>query len=169
MSTIVSGSLPLRVLVVDADEREVAGTLAPFMRMPGAEFRLASDRLSALTIAAVFLPQVALFDLSLPRLEGFHLARQFRQSEQLRQVWLVAGSPFGDTAYRTLAKEAGFDDFVMKPYTPSRFQGLFDKVLDSQVPEHHAGQLCDRTDPAHFLAETAKSHGFNAQNSGQHS
>ena len=35
MSTVVQVSLPLRVLVVDADEREVAGTLAPFMRMPG--------------------------------------------------------------------------------------------------------------------------------------
>jgi PleD family two-component response regulator len=123
---------------------------------------------------------VALFDLSLPRLEGFHLAKQFRQSEQLRQVWLVAGSPFGDKAYRTLAKEAGFDDFVMKPYTPSRFQGLFDKVLDSQLPEHQAGQVCDRNDPAHFLAKSPQAqgshapmhdplHGFNAQNSGQHS
>jgi len=129
MISAAAESLALRVLVVDTDEQEVAGTLAPFMRLPGTEFRLASNRSSALDIATDFLPQVALIDLGLPRLEGFHLAGQLRQLNSLRQVWLVAGSPFGDAAFRTLAKDAGFDDFVLKPYTASRFQGLFDQVL----------------------------------------
>jgi two-component system CheB/CheR fusion protein len=103
------------------------------MQSSEVEFRLASDRASAWQTAAEFMPQMAVFDLGLPRLEGFLLARQIRQSDLLRTTWLVAGSTFGDVAYRTLAKDAGFDDFVLKPYTVARWQGLFERMPRAQA------------------------------------
>jgi PleD family two-component response regulator len=169
MSTIGPASLPLRILAVDANEQEVAAALAPPMRWLGAELRLAADRASALQIAADFLPQVVLLDLGLPRLEGFHLARLFRQLERLRDVWLVAGSPFGDVAFRTLAKDAGFDDFVLKPYTSARFQGLFDQAFQHGALQYgavqhgailnQAGLVGGRVDPAQLSADAAQPHG----------
>jgi DNA-binding response OmpR family regulator len=156
MSVVAPSSLALRVLVIDSDEQEITGTFGPLMQSlagrlapSGAEFRLAADRSSALEIAAAFLPKIVLIDLSLPRLEGFHIARQMRQPVVPNPIWLVAGSPFGDTAYRTLARDAGFDDFVMKPYTQSRIQGVLEKYLNSIGGGAAAGQPGNRIDAAH--------------------
>ena len=151
MSIVAPSGTALRVLVVDPSECETAGTLAPLLQLPGSEFRLASDQSSALEIVATLRPNVALIDLGMPRMEGFHLARQLRQSG-LPQVWLVAGSPFGDKAFRTLAKDAGFDDFVMKPYTSCRLQGLIEKFLNSSAgPQPNPAQPDLRIDPTHSI------------------
>jgi len=61
-------------------------------------------------------PEIAIVDLRLPDLDGIELARRLRVSADLGVIVLTAsGSPEDQEA----ALDAGADDFVTKPVTPS--------------------------------------------------
>ncbi len=60
-------------------------------------------------------PQVALVDIGLPGMDGFDVARAIRRRPHLRDVTLVALTGYGAPADVTAAREAGFDEHVIKP------------------------------------------------------
>lgn len=109
-------ALPLRTLVVD-DNRDGAETLARLVELQGNEVRIAYDGLSALEEARAFEPEVGLIDLQLPELDGFRVAKRLRELSNLHDMLLVAVTGFADRAHRALAQEAGFDKYLVKPFS----------------------------------------------------
>src|SRR5262245_62870443 len=103
-----------RVLVVD-DCRDGANSLATLVRIWGHEARVAYDGPDALRQAVAFRPDVFLLDIGMPELDGYHLARDFRQSDEFRDALVVAVSGFGDPVHLTLGEQAGFDCYMIKP------------------------------------------------------
>lgn len=67
---------------------------------------------------------LALIDLGLPGADGCEVARRLRAAEVGRRRKLVALTGFSDTATRTAAREAGFDDFLVKPVFPEKLAVL---------------------------------------------
>jgi PAS domain S-box-containing protein len=105
---------PLRILIVD-DNVDVADGLARLVSTDGHVVRTAHDAATALTIAQVFHPELVFTDLGLPGMNGYDLARAFRQHETLRSATLVAISGYGQEEHRENSREAGFDDHLLKP------------------------------------------------------
>ena len=70
-----------RVLVVD-DNVDAARLIAAALDAVGHETRAAFDGPAALSIAAIFRPDVVLLDLGLPLMDGFEVARQLRERER---------------------------------------------------------------------------------------
>jgi PAS domain S-box-containing protein len=120
-----------RILVVD-DNQDAADSLALLLRMKGHDVRTAYDGLAAIDAAASHKPDVVLLDVGLPRLNGFDVARRLRESEDLRQVLLVALTGWGHEEDRRRSKEAGFDHHMVKPADPA----ALDRVLDSLASRH---------------------------------
>jgi CheY-like chemotaxis protein len=102
-----------RILVVD-DNADAADTLAAVLRRVGYEVAVAHDAPAALTLAAKFLPAIALLDIGLPVMDGYELARHLR--EQLaKPPRLVAVSGYGHDADLARSRAAGFDVHLGKP------------------------------------------------------
>ena len=117
-----SGSA-LRILVVD-DNRAVATSFERLLRLFGHEVCIAHDGFEALRIASQLKPDVALLDLGLPRMDGFELARLLRQEKDRTGLRLVAVTGWGHESFRLRAREAGFDDHLVKPVDPDALLGL---------------------------------------------
>ncbi|HEX4072495.1 MAG TPA: response regulator, partial [Planctomycetaceae bacterium] len=115
-----------RILVVD-DNQDAANSLAMLLRMKGHDVRTAYDGLEAIDAAVSHKPEIVLLDVGLPRLNGFDVARRLRESEDLRQVMLVALTGWGHEEDRRRSKEAGFDHHMVKPADPA----ALDRVLES--------------------------------------
>jgi len=105
---------PCRVLVVD-DNVDAARSLAMLLRLGGHEVRVANDGPSALRFAEDEAPDLAFFDIGMPGMDGYELARQFRSHPQLRSVVLVALTGWGQAEDRRRTKEVGFDAHEVKP------------------------------------------------------
>lgn len=103
-----------RVLVVD-DNRDAAESLALLLRLNGYDVRVAYDGEAALQVARDYLPDVAVLDLGLPRLDGYEVARRIRQEPALAGITLVAASGYGQEEDRRRSGEAGFDLHLIKP------------------------------------------------------
>lgn len=110
------GEVPL-VLVVDdyADNREMVTELLVLVGLRAAEAR---DGVEALERAAALLPALVLLDVTLPRVDGWEVARRLRADPALRATRILVVT--GDTRVDVLARAraAGCDGVVRKPFAP---------------------------------------------------
>lgn len=106
----------LRIFVVD-DHSDTVVSTSLLLGIWGHEVRSALNGPAALDDAPRFRPHVMLIDLAMPEFDGFRLARELRQLPEFAAVMLVAVSGYPDASHRGLATEAGFDEFLAKPYT----------------------------------------------------
>jgi CheY-like chemotaxis protein len=108
-----------RVLIVD-DNLEAAEMLATLLEAHGHDTSVAGDGPSALAIAPVFKPEVALLDIGLPVMDGYELARRLRSIAGFASTRLVAITGYGQATDRRSSREAGFDEHLVKPVNVDR-------------------------------------------------
>ncbi len=110
-----------RVLLVD-DCVDTASALALVLGLSGHEARVAEDGAAALAEAASWRPDAALIDINLPGgLDGFALAARLRTLLG-HGVRLIALTGLSAPEDRLRARQAGFDDFIVKPATSEQIK-----------------------------------------------
>jgi PAS domain S-box-containing protein len=122
-----AAATPLRILVAD-DNADAAESLAMLLRMDGHEVRIAADGEAAVGIAADFMPEIALLDVGMPRMNGFDAARLMRQRNGRPDIYLVALTGWGQDGDRARSREAGFDTHLVKPASPETIATLVHQV-----------------------------------------
>lgn len=103
-----------RILVVD-DNHDSAESLALLVELLGNEVRTAADGTAALEQVAAFEPTLAFLDIGLPGISGYELARRIRALPHGEKVFLVAVTGWDEARIGARARDAGFDELVMKP------------------------------------------------------
>jgi CheY-like chemotaxis protein len=105
------------VLVVD-DNADQALVLALLLRARGHEVRTAHSGPAALEESVAFRPQAVVLDIGLPGMDGYEVARRLRQLPELRGALLVALTGYAQEEDRRRAREAGFNQYLIKPVEP---------------------------------------------------
>jgi len=116
-----------RVLVVD-DNADAASTLGQLLKSLGHETRVVHDGPAALVAAAEFRPDVVLLDIGMPGMDGYEVARRLNALKGERKFRIVAVTGWGQEADRERAKEAGFDQHVVKPVDV----GLLSRIVEER-------------------------------------
>jgi PAS domain S-box-containing protein len=114
-----------RVLVVD-DNRDAAGSLAMLVGALGHDVREAYSGASALEVVPTFRPDLIVLDVGLPDMDGYETARRIRELPGGRHARIVAAS-----GYREIpgaARDAGMDDYLVKPLKLSVLQQLLSET-----------------------------------------
>lgn len=117
----------LRILVVD-NCPDTADVLAMMVRLWGYDAEACYDGKTALERALVYLPQVVLLDIGLPKINGFEVALDLRDQPQMAMVVIIGITGHGSAAHRGRARAAGFDHYLLKPVAPDHLQGLLGQV-----------------------------------------
>jgi signal transduction histidine kinase/ActR/RegA family two-component response regulator len=112
-----------RILIVD-DNEDAALTLAILIRMLGHEVKAVFDGRDALGEGRNFQPQIVLMDLGMPGMNGIEAAKQIRQLEWGKSVFLVAVTGWGQDEDKRKTREAGFNHHLVKPIRLSDVQDL---------------------------------------------
>jgi PAS domain S-box-containing protein len=115
-----------RVLVVD-DNVDSIVMLAHLLRLQGYGVRTAHTGSVALKLAMEWRPDVVLLDIGLPEIDGYEIARRIRLEPGLKDILLIAMTGYGRDSDVQLAREAGFDQHLLKPVDPARLQELLDR------------------------------------------
>lgn len=103
-----------RVLIAD-DNRDAADMLGEWLRALGSDVSLAYDGAEAVEVARAFQPDVAILDIGMPKLDGYQVAQRIRSESGSRRPKLVALTGWGQQEDRRRAREAGFDEHLVKP------------------------------------------------------
>ena len=113
--TVDSGKFCQRRILVAEDNAAAGEAMAQVLRHAGHSVRLAQDGAAAWAAAKKELPEIAIFDIGLPGMDGFALARSMRNLAGGRQLLLIALTGYGQAKYHTQSRTAGFDYHIVKP------------------------------------------------------
>jgi CheY-like chemotaxis protein len=118
---------PRRILIVD-DNADAAESLGMVLEQMGHAVRLARDGHTALAAAQRDPPEIILADIGLPDLDGFALAARLREDRRFDNVPLIAVTGYGHEIDRKRARQAGFDEHLVKPVDPARLRTALQMV-----------------------------------------
>jgi PAS domain S-box-containing protein len=118
-------SYRVRALVVDdvEDNREV---LSGLLQRSGVEVTMANSGAEALQRIAEQIPDIVFMDVRMPVMDGLTAVQQLRERWPAEAIVCVAITASGLLRQRSFYLDAGFDDFIGKPF-------LFDKVCKCMV------------------------------------
>ncbi len=111
------------MLVAD-DDRDQVATLAALLRDEGYDVWTLYRGSEVPHAAHEFDPDVALIDIGLPGMTGYDVARELRQEFGRKRPLLIAITGWKQSSDRILAKLAGFDHHVAKPFDPKELLEL---------------------------------------------
>ena len=123
LTTSRHAGLARRVLVVD-DNVDAAESIAMLLRLFGHQVRCEYDGRSALDAVRRYRPDVILLDIGLPEVDGYEVARQIREMDDLRGTHIVAVTGYAQEEDRKRSQAAGFDHHLTKPVDPEALQSF---------------------------------------------
>jgi len=112
-----------RVLVVD-DNLDTAETLRFLLRDMGHEVEFAINGRAALEVSRRFRPDLVFLDLGLPDFDGCELARLMKAEAGAERLRIIALTGRASDEDRQRARDAGCDEFIVKPLDPRFLESL---------------------------------------------
>jgi PAS domain S-box-containing protein len=108
-------STPPRRIIIADDVRDNADTLAMVLRAYNHTVEVAYDGAEAVALAERFRPEVAVFDLAMPMMNGFDACREIRKQPWGKSIYMIAQTGWGQEEDRNRSRDAGFDLHLLKP------------------------------------------------------
>ncbi|WP_417467749.1 response regulator transcription factor [Maricaulis sp.] len=101
------------IALVDDDENIIT-SVSIFLEGEGYNVRTYNDGASALVALTEDPPDLGIFDIKMPRMDGLELLRRLRQSSNLPVIFLTSKDDEFDEA---LGLNLGADDYIAKPFS----------------------------------------------------
>jgi DNA-binding response OmpR family regulator len=105
------------VLVAD-DDADIVRFVEVNLRLEGFQVLTARDGQEALTKALDLQPDVVLLDVLMPRIDGYTVCERLRADDRGAAIAVILLTANFITADQEVARRAGADDFVVKPFDP---------------------------------------------------
>lgn len=103
-----------RTIALVDDDRNILTTLAIALQSEGFATRVYSDGETALKALLENPPDLAVFDIKMPRMDGMELLSRLRQHSPLPVIFLTSKDEERD---EELGLALGADDYIAKPYS----------------------------------------------------
>lgn len=128
-----------KVLIIDDDE-ELCDLVSEYLTVEGFETKCVHDGETGLTQAGSGEFDLAILDVMLPKMNGFDVLRNLRETSDVPVLMLTAR---GDDMERIVGLEIGADDYLPKPFNPrelvARLRAILRRVSqddgDEEQPE----------------------------------
>ncbi|HEX2138690.1 MAG TPA: ATP-binding protein [Woeseiaceae bacterium] len=123
----------LRKVLLVEDNEDARHALLTMLRHYGFRTFAAADGLEGISVAAEVQPDAAVIDIGLPQYDGFEVARQLRAGLGGEEMFLVALTGYSSRDARRKATDAGFDEFLIKPVSPTELADLIESRFEPAV------------------------------------
>lgn len=138
------------ILIVD-DYPDALDIWALYLRSLGYRVSTAGDGEAALMQAERLRPDLIVLDLELPRLSGFDVAKRLRANPETQFIPLIAATGYSHLTQLDRARNAGFDQIVIKPCDPDMLVEEIERLLIATEESSHQ--------PSSFDMETRHENG----------
>jgi two-component system cell cycle response regulator DivK len=129
-----------KLLLVDDNELN-CDMLSRRLIKKGFEVTLAHDGAAALEIAHASQPDLILMDLTLPVLDGTDATKRLKANTATEAIPVIALTARAMEGDRSVALEAGFDDYETKPVDLARLLAKIEAIL-SRAPQKTVEKKC---------------------------
>lgn len=128
MSDAASAREQPLVLAADDDE-DILDLVAFRLERSGYTVIVARDGEEALELAAKELPDLAVLDVMMPKVDGFEVTRRLRADEATSRMPIILLTARSQDADVQQGFEAGADDYLRKPFSPDELRARVQAIL----------------------------------------
>jgi DNA-binding response OmpR family regulator len=116
------------VLVAD-DDRDIRQLVA--FRLGRADYEVveATDGEEAVRLVTELLPDLAVLDLMMPKLNGYEVTQAIRRHEETKRIPVILLTARVQEADVARGFEAGADDYLRKPFSPQELLARVQAIL----------------------------------------
>ena len=127
-----------KVLLIADDNKDIVDILKIYAQKEGYKTVCAYDGEQALKMQKEYNPVLILLDVMMPKINGYDVCRQIRQTSNVPIIMVTAKSEEAD---RILGLDIGADDYVVKPFSPrevmTRIKAVLRRVSDEANDERN--------------------------------
>ena len=125
----------VEIALVD-DDRNILTTVSIALQAEGFVTRLYSDGATALKALIENPPDLAVFDIKMPKMDGLELLRRVRGHSALPVIFLTSKD---DEADEEVGLELGADDYIAKPFSLRLLTARIRAILRRAEPDRAFG------------------------------
>jgi two-component system response regulator ChvI len=125
-----------RTIALVDDDRNILTTLSIALQAEGFATRVYSDGEAALKALAENPPDLAVFDIKMPRMDGMELLRRLREHSDLPVIFLTSKDEEQDEA---AGLALGADDYITKPFSQRLLLARVRAILRRAGPPQSPG------------------------------
>ncbi len=129
-----------KVLIIDDDD-ELCELVSEYLTVEGFETSAVHDGESGLVKAKTGEYDLAILDVMLPKMNGFEVLRELRQTSKLPVIMLTAR---GDDMERIVGLEIGADDYLPKPFNPRELVARLRAILRRSTVDEAEGHTPEK-------------------------
>ena len=122
-----------KLLLVEDNEMN-RDMLSRRLERKGYAVTIANNGQQAVDMAAANAPALILMDMSLPVLDGWEATRRIKANDATRMIPIIALTAHAMQGDEQKAKEAGCDDYNIKPVELPRLLGKIEALLNHAPP-----------------------------------
>lgn len=141
----IAPSEAVEIALVD-DDRNILTTVSIALQAEGFVTRLYSDGETALKALLENPPDLAVFDIKMPKMDGMELLRRVRANSALPVIFLTSKD---DEADEEVGLELGADDYIAKPFSLRLLVARIRAILRRADPARGLGQNASTGEPVH--------------------
>lgn len=108
------GAIPMSKIALVDDDRNILTSVSMTLEAEGFEVETYNDGQAALDAFNKKLPDMAVLDIKMPRMDGMDLLQRLRQKSQMPVIFLTSKD---DEIDEVLGLRMGADDYVKKPFS----------------------------------------------------
>jgi len=126
--------LSTRILIVE-DEPPLIEVLRYNLASEGFSTLVATDGEEALLLVEEESPDLIILDWMLPELSGIDVCRRLRETKKFKTIPIIMLTARGEESDKISGLDAGADDYVVKPFSPSELIARVRAVLRRADPD----------------------------------
>ena len=144
---MTTGTKRMPVIALVDDDRNILTSVSMALEAEGYQTQSYTDGVAALQGLQDNPPDMAIFDIKMPRMDGMELLRRLRQRTDLPVIFLTSKD---DEIDELFGLKVGADDFIRKPFSQrllvERVKAILRRaaVRDGQVPASETSKVIER-------------------------
>jgi two-component system alkaline phosphatase synthesis response regulator PhoP len=120
-----------KILIAD-DNEHVRESLASILEDEGYAMWIAKDGAEALRKVREVAPDILILDVMMPEMSGYEVCRAIKNDPDLKKTFVLMLSAKGQADEKERGKEAGADEYFVKPFNPGELVARIRNILDGR-------------------------------------
>jgi two-component system alkaline phosphatase synthesis response regulator PhoP len=107
-----------KILIAD-DNENIREALTSILEDEGYALWTAKDGAEALRKVREISPDILILDVMMPEISGYDVCRIVKNDPDLKKTFILMLSAKGQATEQERGKDAGADEYIVKPFSPS--------------------------------------------------
>ncbi|MDQ7028233.1 MAG: response regulator [Anaerolineae bacterium] len=117
-------------ILVAEDERDIRELIAFTLKFAGHEITPAANGEEAVNLAKEKLPDLIMTDVRMPKMTGYEVCKAIKADDTTKHIPVIILSAKGQDEEIGQGKDAGADDYLLKPFAPDELTRRVAEILE---------------------------------------